>query len=186
MRVPLIISWRGGRPRIRLMGIMVLIALVAVGLRLRDWSVWVDQWSRRWADYLYEKALHDAWNRPIAIRLTRQDDLETVLRRLQAAMAGPRMKRGPHMVVDTGGLRDAGQSLGSIMTADLDTDFMRVRDVFDRVLKPLGLACKIQDGRVMVTSAESPDESLFFGDEHGEVFCDHGEWLSIRPKSPGP
>jgi hypothetical protein len=185
MRMPPIMSWRGGRPRVKLIAIMGFIALVAVGLRLRDWGVWLDRVAQGWEDYLREKALYDAWNRPIAIRVTRHDDLETVLLRLRAAMAGPRMKRGPYMVVDTGGLRDAGQSLGSAIQVDIDTDFMQTRDVFDRFLKPMGLGAKLQDGMVMVVSAKSPDEPLFFG-HHGEVFCNHGECVPIRPKLPGP
>ena len=73
----------------------------------------------------------------------------------------------------------------SSITAEVDAKGTPAREVFDGALQLLGLACKLDDGVVMVTSIKSFSEPLFPG-HHGEMFCDHGEWVRIRYSPPGP
>jgi hypothetical protein len=75
-------SWRHKRPRVRLFWVMILIALIAVTLRL---PVWLKAAGFRppdwWETYWREKPARDAWRGPIVIRVTRQDDIQFVLTR---------------------------------------------------------------------------------------------------------
>jgi len=165
---------------------MVLIALIAIGLGVAGWwaeaGLGAPDW---WEAYWREKPVRDAWNGPLTIRVTRQENLECVLERLKVAMIRPRLKHGPWIVVDRGALQSAGRTLRSSITAEIDAKGTSACEFFDLVLKPMGLACKLQDGMVMVTAIESLDEPLFFGD-HGEVLCNHGEWVPIGNKRLSP
>ena len=182
--------WRPKWPRARLFWVMILIALIAVSLRLPVWfevaafrplAWWEtyrhqkaahDAWKRR------EKAVHDAWSGPIAIRVTRQDDLGSILAHFKAATTREGLGRGLDISVDPGGLREAGQFMASPLGIDLDAKSMPAREFLEIVLKPLGLACKLEDGAVMVTSEKSLAEPIDYG-HHGEVVCKHGERVRI-------
>jgi hypothetical protein len=173
---------------------MLLIALIANGLRVSAWFAdaglrapkwWEIYWLER-AAREREKAVRDAWDGPVAIHVTPREDLESVLQRLKAAMIRPRLERGPWIYVDTGGLQEAGRTLGSPVGTDLDARGMPAREFLGIVLRPLGLACKLHEEAVMVTSSESIDEPVDYGPNHGEVYCNHGERVPIVDKAPNP
>jgi hypothetical protein len=178
--------------RVRLIHVMVLIALIAIGHRVPHW--WTeaglgvpDWWSARRAEraaHLREKAARDAWSGPVAIRVTSQDELGTMLDQFQSATARPGLSRGLIVCVDIAALPEAGQTLASPVRTDLDASGMPARDFLGIVLEPLGLACKLQDGMVMVTSRKSVDERIDYG-HHGELFCDHGQRVRLMGKRPG-
>jgi hypothetical protein len=158
---------------------MILIALVAVGLRVPSWLGQVrlrgPEW---WETYWREKPIRDAWNGPVSIRVTSQDSLGSVLTLFKAATARPRLKHGLWIYVDPGGLRDSGRTLDSPLGIDVDAEGRPAREFLGLVLKPLGLVCRLQDGAVWVTSGKSLDEPIYYGD-HGEVFCSHGQWVQF-------
>jgi hypothetical protein len=195
-RVPVVVGTRslvkrGGLgikcPRVRLVWGMVLIALIAVALRV---PVWMEAIGPRgpawWETYWREKPARDAWSSPVMVRVTRQDDLGSALARFKTATARPGLGQGLWIHVDTGGIHEAGRTLVSPLRNDLDVGGMPARKFLGLVLKPLGLAFKLQEGQVMVTSKESLDEPHDYGD-HGELFCDHkeGPWVPILSESPG-
>jgi hypothetical protein len=113
------------------------------------------------------------------------DNLGTVLARFKAATAQPRLKHGLWIYVDTGGLLEAGRSLESPLGTYLDAKKMPAREFLKTALEPLGLACKLQDGAVMVTSRTSINERIDYGPSHGEVFCGHGERVPLLVKPTG-
>ena len=88
----------------------------------------------------------------MTISVTRQDDLGSVLARFKAATAHPRLRYGLRIYVDTGVLQEAGRAMASPLGSDLDARGIPAREFLGTVLKPLGLACKLHDGAVMVTS----------------------------------
>jgi hypothetical protein len=158
-------------PRLSLVRAMILVGLIAVGLGfLKSWF----ENDRR------IHAVDYAWNGPISIRVSRHDDLETMLKRFALAMGCPKFKKGVLVAVDTGGLHEAGRTLASSIGKDFDVKDMPAREFLEQILKPLGLACKLQERQVMVTSSQSPDEPLEYWD-HGEITCGHkdGHWVMI-------
>jgi hypothetical protein len=158
-------------PRFSLVRAMTLVACVAIVLGLIRW----------WDENDWNAPLRHAWNDPITFRASRHDDLETVLKRLGLAMRRPKLKYGPRIVVDPGGLREASRTLVSPIGMDYDVKDMPAGEFLEQVLKPLGLACKLGDRKVMITSSKSPDEPIDYG-HHGEIFCGHndGPWVTIR------
>jgi hypothetical protein len=126
-----------------------------------------------------EKPVRDAWNGPVSLRVTSGDDLGSVLGRFKAATAHHRLQRGLRVFVDIGALHEAGRTLASPLGTEIDAKGMPARDILASVLKPLGSACKLQEGKVMVTSVGSLGESIDYGPNHGEVFCKHGQRLAI-------
>jgi hypothetical protein len=172
---------------------MVIIALIAVGLWAAIWwdqtgltlqSWWNNYKSARRAQRR-EKLVQDAWNGPITLQAARRENLESVLKRLKAAMERPPQSARPWIYVDTGALREAGRTLDSAIGTEIDARGIPAREFLQILLKPLGLACKLDDGAVMVTSGLCLDEPVDYG-HHGEVFCNHGERALITDDPPGP
>ena len=109
-------SRRTKRPRVHLVHVMVLITLIAIGLRVPAW--WGEWWATKSCEhriggnpYWREKPTRDAWANPITIRVGSQDDLGSVLSRFKATTAQPRLRRGLPVLVDPGGLHEAGLTL---------------------------------------------------------------------------
>ena len=190
MRLPCVSAWERKWLRFSLSRVMIGVAVIAVCLQMPSCLEFAGvpfPWQYSWKHYWSTKALRDAWNGPVTIRVTPQDDLEAVLARFQAATVRTRVKHGLSIVVDPGGVREAGQSLNSPLGVDFKAKDMPAREFLDRVLKPLALTCKFQDWTVIVTSLKSADEGVWYGDDHGETHCGHpdGEWLRIDYKVPG-
>jgi len=176
VKAPRMSTSTGKWPRVHLVQVMVLVAVIAISLRVPVW--WAEAGLRApdwWETYWREKPARDAWGSPVTIRVTGQDDLGSVLARFKAATARPGLRRGLWIYVDTGGLLEAGRTLGSPIGIDVDARRLPAREFLAIVLKPIGLACKLQDAKVMVTSEKSLDEPIDYGPIHGDVFCRHGE-----------
>jgi hypothetical protein len=178
--------WTENLPRFHLHHVMVLIALIAISLRTAGWLQSIvlraPDW---WVTYWREKPARDAWGGPITIHVAGNDKLGTVLGRFQAATAHPRLRYGLRIYIDGGGLDEAGRSLESPTGTEIIISGMPAHKLLRTALEPLGLACKLQDGAVMVTSRMSIDEWIDYGPNHGEVFCEHGERVPLRVKQPG-
>jgi hypothetical protein len=143
-------AWIGGkRPRIRLVTLMVLIALIAVGL---SFPVWYRA--------SYERRHQDAWKRPLTMNIHRHETLEGVCLRIKRETAEFRLERGLMIYADPVGLQEAGITFESPVGQDHDATDVPAGVLLSRVLKPIGLACKLQDGLVTVTSKESLDVPL--------------------------
>ena len=165
----------------RLIWVLILIALIAVGLRV---PVWLGLRRLRgpdwWETYWREQPVRDAWAGPVWMAVRRDDDLRSMLRRVREATEGPELTRGLLIYVDDGALMEAGWTLFTPLGVDLDSNGRPARDFLQLVLKPHGLASKLQEGKVMVSSEKSIDEPIDYG-RHGEVFCSHGErWVISR------
>jgi hypothetical protein len=176
------------RTRVRRSWVMILIAFIAfiaVGLRVPAWLddagfhpvAWWEthrqQLAAIEAHKRRENAAYDAWRGPIVIQVTRDDELGSVLVEFMVACGAGKLPRLPQVYVDPGGLREAGQSLSSPITVDLDVKRMPARDFLRTVLEPLGLECRLLGDEVLVTSKQSLDEPIDYG-HHGEVCCAHG------------
>ena len=74
---------------------------------------------------------------PIVMRVMRDEELGSVLVEFMVACGGGTLPRMPEVYVDPGGLREAGQSLSSPITVDLDVKRMSARDFLRTVLEPL-------------------------------------------------
>jgi hypothetical protein len=192
VRFSLVSSRKERRPGVRLSSMMTLIACIAVSLRLPTWldsagfhplASWethrqqlaaIENQKRR------ENAAYESWRGPIAIQVTRHDELGSVLANFrEAATARESLPRYLEVYVDPAGLREAGQSLTSPIGIDLDVKTMPARVFLRTVLEPLNLGCRLVDDMVMVTSKRSHFEPIEYG-HHGEVCCEHGECLNIR------
>jgi hypothetical protein len=178
VRSGLCLKW----PRVRLAQVMIVIALIAVVLRVPAWLEKIGPRGPAWWEaYWREKPARDTWSGSVTIQVKQEDDLASVLARFKSATARPGLRHGLRIYVDTGGLHEAGRTLVSPLGTDLDAEGMPAREFLGLVLKPLGLACKFQEGKVMVTSEKSLDEPHDYGD-HGELFCNHndGPWVPIQ------
>jgi hypothetical protein len=191
VRFAVVSSAKERRHRVRLASVMILIAVIAVSLRL---PIWLDDTGFRplawWESYRIqkagreaserrEKATHDAWNGPIAIQVARHDELGSFLANFTAATAREGLPWGLQVYVDREGLTEVGRTLNTPIGIDLDTKSLPARHLLDIVLERLRLACKLEDKVVMVTSKLSIDEPIDYG-HHGEAFCKHGERVNIR------
>jgi hypothetical protein len=143
-------DWVRKRPRIRLVTLMGAIALIAVGLAL-------PVWYRTW----YARRFQDAWKRPISMHIAQSDSLETILMRIKLETADFRLESGLPIYVDPIGLQEAEATMHSLAGRDHDATGVPAGVLLNRVLKPMGLACKLHPyGLVEVTSIESLDVPL--------------------------
>ena len=170
------------RARFRLSWLMILIAFIAVALRVPGWLGDADFHPLAWwqthrqqlaaieAEKRRENAAFDAWRGPIVMRVTRDEELGSVLEDFLVACGHHQLSRVLDVYVDPGGLREAGQSLSSPITVDLDVKTMPARDFLRTVLEPLGLGCRLVSDTVVVTSKQSLYEPIDYG-HHGEACC---------------
>jgi hypothetical protein len=142
------------RPRFRLITQMIVIALIACGLKMGP------EWWTAAQRYWREKPMRDAWNGPISIRVTRQDSLETVLKGIKKATVRSRLATGLPVYVDPVGLQEAGVNLTSKVTADIDGKDLTAGEFLNHVLRPMGMAAKLEDGVVKLDSKVSLDVPL--------------------------
>jgi hypothetical protein len=158
----------GQRPRVRLVTLMGIIALIAV-------AIWVaDRISGTTDRYWRNKPYRDAWNGTIVIQVRSQDELLSVLKRVQATTVNPSLKYGLPIALDRDALETIGLSAKSPIGVDLDARAMPLSEFLGRVLRPMGLACTLrEDRKIFVTLPECLDEPFDYL-HHGEMYCQHG------------
>jgi hypothetical protein len=124
---------------------MVLIALIAVGLHYWKWT---------------QQGLEDAWYGAVRMHVGKGESLEGVLKRLKVLSVSSRLPNGLPIYVDPIGLQEAEKTLAMAPGSDFDARGEPLNAFLNRVLEPMGLACKLQNGLVTVTSKESLDVPL--------------------------
>jgi len=137
------IGWR--RPRTRLVTLMIVIALIAVGLRYWKWT---------------QQGLEDAWYGPVTMHVGGNTPLLDVLKRLKVRSVSSRVPNGLSFYVDPVGLQEANTTLAMAPGSDFDARGEPLNIFLNRILEPMGLACDLQNGLVTVTSKESLDVPL--------------------------
>jgi hypothetical protein len=133
------------RPRINLLTLMIVIALIALGL-------WYWNWTQR--------GVQDAWYGRITMHVARDESLEDVLKRLKVMSISSRVPNGLPIYVDPIGLQEADATMMTTPGSDLDAKGESLKVFLNRVLKPMGLVSQLRDGLVTVTSKESLDELI--------------------------
>jgi hypothetical protein len=102
----------------------------------------------------------DAMNRPFALTYPDGAPLEQVLRDIKKASATqPKLSpAGIPIYVDPIGLSEADQTMKSTVKRPTSDQKLTLREHLKQALKPLGLACTVSVGFLMITSEESLDE----------------------------
>jgi hypothetical protein len=74
------------------------------------------------------------------------------------------LPKGPPLLIDPDGLREAGQSLKSPVKApppdDPNGKLLSMREKLRIILEPLGLAAEVKNGAIIITSRRRADEAL--------------------------
>jgi hypothetical protein len=147
---------------LRLSTLLLLIVIVAQGIGL---YVYHDREARLQAALaLYRNgALEEMLERlrtPMDLSYPEGMPLGDLIKRVRMRTTGPKLGAGIPIYVDPVGLQEAGRTMYSeIQTPPTDRP-LTLDEFLNRVLRPLGLAHKVEHGLVTITSVEALDQPL--------------------------
>ena len=103
------------------------------------------------------KSVQAKLDEPVSLHFAAPTPLSEVLKHIKGDIKGPDGKRLP-IYVDPEGLQDAGKTLDSPVTIDLED--VPLRFSLRLLLKPLGLAYCVRDGVLIISSVEGIQQEL--------------------------
>jgi hypothetical protein len=132
--------------------LLALIAVLGSGLVVRQ-----RQEARlRAALALYQGRAHKSFvrllNRPIPLVWPDETPLAEVIGEIKLRTQGPGLPQGLPITIDTAGLEEAVQSLTSPVKGTSMDEPLPLRERLARILEPLGLAYRVQNDSIRITS----------------------------------
>ena len=153
------------RRPIRLVTVLLLITIVVLGYALSKQQRRTARLQAALTDYRAQS--HGEMVQVLGgwAELDWPDDtpLDEVIEAIRAIMSrrSSTLSKGAPIYVDPDALRQAGKTLKSAVKAPPSDDDgeLTLRQKLRAVFEPMGLACRVKDGAIVITSRESADES---------------------------
>jgi hypothetical protein len=121
---------------------------------------------------LYKRRSHQGFvrvlNRPVILELPDEFSLGELIEEIKVRTHWPGLPNGLPIFIDAPGLREAGESLTSLVQEPPSEEPLPLLEHLRLMLEPLGLGYQVKDGAILITSRKAVDAAPASWDQAGE------------------